>query len=233
MKMSIFTIVARRATHSFLPALALSTLLLTAQPQPAYSAEQLSINDVVKTCAAMKSRISRLTCYDELASRMGYVPEEQAAREGEILDKYGFWEVTKRRNAAGEEVIYLKNDATEDVISRSGAARRPTLVIKCKSGNTDVYLDWKTQITPYRVGAKTFPIALQLGTDDKQVMDWELSTDGNALFTPDSVEFVKQMRKNDRLILQLTPPNDLAQTVVHDISGLNSVLGLLVAQCYN
>lgn len=189
--------------------------------------------DKIASCAGIINRINRLVCYDELATSLGFVPPDQVNREAQILETYGFWEVTKRRNAAGENIIYLKNDSVEDVTSRTGIHRTPTLVVKCKSGQTDVYLDWKTRLIPrHSSWASSMSLQMQLDAEPKQTVNWELSTDRHALFVPDPVEFIKSMRQHERLVLHISPPHDSAQTIVHDISGLNMVLELLVQNCY-
>lgn len=192
------------------------------------------LDEGMQQCAETLARIERLICYDELAQKMGYTLPEKAEREEDILETFGFWEVTKRRTAAGEYITYLKNDTVEDVISQSGIRRKPTLVIKCKHGHTDVYLDWKSRLLPqYTGGTLKQPLMYQMDASEQINSNWELSTDRQAIFAPDPIEFVKALKKHDRLIFYITPQHDIAQTLVHDITGLNSALEVLVRECYN
>ncbi len=206
---------------------------------PAYAApDQVSVTSIdneIQQCSQIKGRIKRLTCYDEIAKKLGYKSPDAQSREAEILDNYGFWEVTKRRNAAGEEIIYLRNDSVEAITSKSGMKRHPTLTITCKHGTTNIYLDWKVGLqSRARVdGFSRHDLSYQFGADARRVVTWDLSTDRQALFAPNPVAFIKEMRDHDRIIFYLTPHYDIAQTIVHDISGLNTVLQILVDECYN
>lgn len=192
------------------------------------------LKDGMADCTTTKDRIERLTCYDKIAGRLGFITPDKAEREEELLEKIGFWEITKRRTAAGESVMYLKNDAAEEIISKSGISRRPTFVIKCKHGQTDVYLDWKSRVVPeYAAAIKKMAVTYQLDASEPVLAYWELSTDAQALFVPTPVDFIRSARSHYKLILNLSPPHDSAQTVVHDISGLDKVLPVLVKECYN
>ncbi len=195
----------------------------------------INVDKRLKQCSEIMGRVNRLLCYDELAKALGYVTPSQKDREETVLENYGFWEVVKKRNAAGEEIIYLKNDAVEDVISQSGLKRRPTFVIKCKHGKTEAYLDWKTRLLPRNYGgaSRALSVMSQLGSEERVEIFWELSTDRNALFAPEPVELIKKMREHDKMVFQVTPPYDNVQIVVHDISGINKVLKILVDECYD
>ncbi len=193
----------------------------------------------IEICSMTTSRVTRLICYDDLASRLGYVTPEIAQREEEILERYGFWEVTRRMSAAGEQIYYLKNDAAEYVVSRSGTRRKPTFMISCRNGETEAYLDWKDELlrtvfasrgarnTPYRI-----EMIYQMGTEPRYRENWDMSTDLQAAFVPDAIEFIRDLRQHNRLVLNFTPTGESLQTIVHELSGMNDALRLLVELCY-
>jgi len=190
--------------------------------------------ETFRKCAETVNRIARLMCYDEVANAIGLMNEEKQEREEKILKKYGFWEVTKRKTASGEEVIYLKNNAAEEAKLTSGVARVATFVIMCKHGRTDAYIDWKSQLVPHSFGGvSTIGVVYQIDSGERKSQNWELSTDRQAAFSPDAVSFIKELRKKDKLIMQITPMYEATQTLVHEIAGLEEVLNLLVDSCYN
>lgn len=216
------------------PLIAAVALALTFSLPARAEEEKVDPREEMPKCAEIVGRIERLICFDDLAKRMGFITEEQAAREEKILEKYGFWEVTKRKTATGEEVIYLKNNAAEEVKLQSGMRRLPTLVLMCKHGRTEAYVDWKSRLSPYYLGGfSKIGLVYQLDAGERHQASWDLSTDRQAAFAPEPTEFIKEMRKHEKLIMQMTPHNEIAQTLVFDISGLEKVLEILVKACYN
>lgn len=197
------------------------------------SAKVKDVNKAIKQCSEIIGRVNRLICYDDLAKEQGHIPPDKVNREKTVLETYGFWEVTKKRNAAGEDIIYLKNDAVEYVVSQLGIKRKPTFVIKCKHGKTEAYIDWKSKIMPRNYSGYTkMSVFYKIDSAAFRQVSWELSTDKQAIFVPNPVEFVKEMHKKDKIVFEITPPHDVAQTIVHDISGLSEVLKILVDKCY-
>ncbi len=196
--------------------------------------EKFDLKNEVRKCAEIVGRIERLICFDEASKKAGFMTVEQAAREEKIVEKYGFWEVTRRKTTTGEEVMYLKNNAAEDVKLQSGMKRLPTFVIMCKHGRTDAYLDWKSRLSPYYLGGfSKIQVVFQLDAGERRLTTWELSTDRQAAFIPEPMDFIKDLRKHEKLILQITPMHELAQTILFDVSGLEKVLDILVENCYN
>ncbi|MCB9989777.1 MAG: hypothetical protein H6867_00165 [Rhodospirillales bacterium] len=188
----------------------------------------------LQTCTRFKNRIERLFCYDSLAGSAGLLAPEKAEKEKEILEKYGFWEVIKRRSSAGDNIMYLKNHAIEEIVDTSGLRRRPELVIMCRSGKTDVYIDWKATLTEWQAAdvLMVMPVTVQFDNGRESLMEWEISTDKRAVFSSQPVDFVKKLRTNQQAIFKLVPPNNTVQTLVYDLSGINVVLELLVEHCY-
>lgn len=191
------------------------------------------LTEEIEQCAKVIGRIPRLICYDNLSTALGYTPPEEADREEIILATYGFWEATKKLNPAGEEIYYLKNDSVKDIISDSGLKRKATLVVQCRNGITDFYLDWKSKLLPQgNLNRSTMVITYQLDGERRKAAKWELSMDQNALFVPEPIPFLRNLQHYKRFILTVTPPNESTQVIVHDIGGLSDALNLIVRECY-
>ena len=191
------------------------------------------LEDEIKTCSETAGRISRLICYDNLSQHLGFIPPEEADREEIILATYGFWEATKKRNQAGEEIYYLKNDSVEDIMSRSGMKRKATLIVQCKYGVTDLYLDWKSRLLPLGQNNKnSMVVTYQFDGKRRKAAEWELSTDRNALFVPEPIPFLRNLQHFRRFVVTVTPHNEPTQIIVHEIDGLEDALGLIVRECY-
>lgn len=191
------------------------------------------LQDAIKACSETAGRIARLICHDQLSQELGFVPPEEADREEIILATYGFWEATKKRNQAGEEIFYLKNDSVEDIISRSGLKRKATLIVQCKYGVTDLYLDWKSRLLPLgQTNKNTVVVTYQFDGKRRKAAEWELSTDRNALFVPEPIPFLRNLQHYSRFVITVTPHNEPTQIIVHEINGLEDALGLIVRECY-
>ena len=220
-------------TRNFIFSMLLALFIMSGVPRISLAEEVDSLKKL-EECSAIEGRIERLVCYDNVAVLMGYFNADQAEREAEVIQSIGFWEVSKQRAPSGENVMYLKNRSLESAYTSYGTKRYPHLVITCKSGKTDVYIDWKKQITDIQ---KTIilklPLKYQFDSEPVVSDKWEISTDRKALFSEDPVEFVTKLRQYNKLIVYMSPPNDLATTMVHDLSGINEALKILVKECYN
>lgn len=72
----------------------------------------------------------------------------------------------------------------------------------------------------------------QMGTEPRYRENWDMSTDLQAAFVPDAIEFIRDLRQHNRLVLNFTPTGESLQTIVHELSGMNDALRLLVELCY-
>jgi hypothetical protein len=194
-----------------------------------------SINDSkrrVEICSKTASLADRIVCYDEIARDYGFKTVRDIKNQEQKIGQYGFWQVTRRLNDMGDEVIYLKLDTIEPVVSRAGIRRTPTFTLRCASKKTDVFIDWKASLTGYR-SRKNIHVLYKI--DSNPLVDgvWQISEDNNAAFAPNSIEFVKALNDRTKLVLILTPYGDRTATLVFPLKGLAPALDILVKRCYN
>jgi type VI secretion system protein VasI len=98
-----------------------------------------------------------------------------------------------------------------------------TLVIRCRAGTTDIYIDWH-QV----VNTESQTVDWGLGYGSLSSASWRVSTDNEATFYPgDDVSQVKEFFGHTRLVVLTTPSGYLPITATFDITGIqNAVAGV-------
>jgi len=184
-------------------------------------------------CAETEGRINRLGCFDNLSEELGFITPEVAQMETTILETYGFWEVTKKQSAAGEDLIFLKTESVKPVVSNSGLSRRVPLILKCSRGQTDVYIDWGAKIHPRSISVSKMMLEYQMDMDTGLQEAWEISLDQRALFSPNPIAFIKQLQAKNSIVFNIIPEYEQPQTIIFETRGLNEALKILIRDCYN
>jgi hypothetical protein len=186
----------------------------------------------VEICSKTASLADRVVCYDEIARDYGFKTLRDLKSQEQKIGQYGFWQVTHRINDMGDEVIYLKLDSVEPVVSRSGIRRTPTFTLRCVSKKTDVFLDWKATLTGNR-NIKNIHVLYKIDSNPLVSGTWQLSEDNNAAFSPNAIEFIKSLTDRTKLVLIVTPFADRTATLIFPLKGLAPALDILVKRCYN
>lgn len=187
----------------------------------------------IRLCTRESIFTLRLVCYDDVARDMNLISAQAAQSNKESIEKQGFWNITRRVNSLGENVTTLTVNSTEPVTSRTGARLQPTFNIRCRSQNTDVFLDWQSPLNAQRVYISEQEITYKIDDDPLYNALWELSQDNHAAFAKRPVEFVRNLRGKQQLVLMVTPHGGRSATMIFPLAGLDSALDVLVEHCYN
>ena len=102
----------------------------------------------------------------------------------------------------------------------------PSLVLSCQVGETNAYVIWRQYL-----GAYDLDVTWRAGSAPEVIESWSLSTDSEAIFAPDAVEFIKQVMLYDVLLVKTTPFNSEPMTVVFDTSNLDREITELREAC--
>ena len=194
------------------------------------------IDTAIKNCAETEDRFFRLMCYDKISQDLGYMDSDKVAREGQVIKKIGFWEISKKTTGTGDNVIYLRLKSSLPAISPTGGRRYPRIILECSHARTQVYLDWDRKLITGSYGTGgviTLGFKYQFDDDPSEEAKWEISTDKKALFATDPVDFVKRMRQHEKMIMQIASAGDPVASLIFDMRGINEALGILVKECYN
>lgn len=172
-------------------------------------------------CAVIKDDIRRLDCYDKIAMPLRMT--EDADADSVPLQGTGRWASSQEKNPIDDTTT-----TTLATVSTSGTSRwgRPiSLLIRCKSGKTDVYIGWDSYLG-------NEPIVLtRIGDRQATTARWNISTDKTLTFHPAPDGLLRQLLTEDRFLAQVTPYNESPITAIFDIRGLESNIKPLRPAC--
>ena len=100
------------------------------------------------------------------------------------------------------------------------------LVLSCQKGETDAYVIWRQYLGAYDLG-----VTWKTGSAPEVTETWSLSTDSEALFSPDPVGFINQMMIYDSLLLKTTPIGSEPLTLIFNTEGLDREIADLRGAC--
>jgi len=130
------------------------------------------------------------------------------------------WQLRSDISPIDDSKSYFLSKDAEEAIGTGFMRSTPTLMIRYKERELDVYITFGTYL-----GSDTVPVTLRLGQSPASQESWGLSTDGRAIFCPsDERAFVQELLKNDRLVIRLTPFGESPVTSTFDLTGLSEAL---------
>jgi type VI secretion system protein VasI len=189
---------------------------------PVSLAGQTNLTQEIAKCAAIASDLERLVCFDALARTQGLDrPQSRAVPLAEV----GSWQVR-------DQVNPLDDTRTVDLalVATGGAAAgdRPAILnLRCQSGETEVYINWRTHLGS---GAQ---VATRIGAAEVDRRQWSTSSNQQATFYPrnDAVAFIKALMAADRLVAQVAPSAGNPITAAFDTDGLANAVKPLRQSC--
>lgn len=198
---------------------------------PATSSSVKALDDL-KYCAVIPERSERIVCYDRVAVDLGIIDDKKQKEQADELARFGFWSVSTRVNDMQEKIISLKVDSDQEAITNAGYKRIPTFAVECKNRNTEVFMDWKS---PLEISSRIKNIVITFKVDNltKVTEEWELSLDLSSAFAPKPVEFVRNLKGRERLVIEVTPYNEATQAMSFDIRNFEPALNVLIKECYH
>lgn len=138
-------------------------------------------------CAAIKSSIDRLSCYDAIAKKLG-PPVAVNAKQ-----TVGDWTVRSDESRFDDsKSVYLNLTAREEIQGWPGKTYKPYMVVRCKENRTETYIDFgMSAAVEYGLHNRA---TLRFRIDKKKPfkLATSRSTDGNALFLPEAIGFAKK-----------------------------------------
>lgn len=136
------------------------------------------------------------------------------------------WRVSESTNPLDDSpMVTLSLDASGP--SPSGFRSTPTLIVRCRSKETDLYVNWDAY-----VGLDESTVTTRIGRAPATKKAWSISTDNKATFYPGSpVTFIKELLAADTLIAATTPYNESPVTAVFRLTGLAEKIQPLRTAC--
>ncbi|MBL7114695.1 MAG: hypothetical protein ISS35_02925 [Kiritimatiellae bacterium] len=132
------------------------------------------------------------------------------------VEKHVGWKIRTDISAIDDSKSYFLSRAAEEPIGSGIFSSTPTLMIRHKEGDLEVFIGFGTYL-----GSDSITVTHRMGSNPAQHEEWGLSTDGKSIFCPvDAVAFVGQLLVSNRLVVRLTPYGESPVTSTFDLSGL-------------
>jgi type VI secretion system protein VasI len=164
-------------------------------------------------CSGLKDSAERLECYDALARSLTEHPEKPT----------GNWGKNEKENPLDDTrtvTLWLQATSVEPAYDESAF-----LFIRCRSGQTSVYITWNKALANAEV-------LVRLGKGDLERQYWNLSTDNEATFyREDAVTFAKALMESERLVAKVSPKDSYPTTAVFELAGLATAIEPLRQTC--
>ena len=180
-----------------------------------FSQEGLKMVSKLSECATLKSDLARLACYDELAKKSLSVNNEKLETTNEM--DVGAWR-------AGEDINPIDDTKTFTAIlnAKSGKSKwgeKVYLVLRYKSEKSEVYINWGSYL-----GSEAF-VLTRIGIEKAKTTQWSLSSNSKATFyRGKSIDLIKKLQQNDKVVFQVTPYGDNPITAIFEIKGLSATI---------
>jgi len=157
-------------------------------------------------CAAIYDDRDRIDCYDQLAGSL--VDEAPAGVTSSSVTPTGFartgvrgvgrWEVSVETDSDNRATAVTVTVAADSEDSQSDEPI--TLVMRCRDGNTDLYIGWQDYL------GNEASVQTRVGDQNPVTQKWNLSASHQSSFFPESpIEFISQLLETDRLVAQVSP----------------------------
>lgn len=164
-----------------------------------------------------------------------------------LVDK---WRVTESRSPMDDSKTVVLTLDSDDVFQGPVGSSKPTLVVRCKEGKTEVYVEtgMAASIEQDLDGGPEQSHAVRIRLDDSSPTseDWLESNDHKALFASDLIldpkgdiasytggaaEFAKQLAGAGKLTFEFTPFDGNPQTARFNLLGLRDHLNQAADAC--
>lgn len=175
----------------------------------------------IARCAVVEGDLDRLLCYDKVALQNDLSGPAKKVHNTPLSSK---WLVTEDINPIDDsKTVILRLEADTSPSKRGGPV---TMVVRCKSNVTELFIDWNDYL-----GRKAV-VTERVGNQEAMRHDWILSTDKGATFYPLSpIKLLKNMMGSKKFVAQTTPYNESPVTAIFDTTGLKDAIKPLREVC--
>jgi hypothetical protein len=164
-------------------------------------------------------------------TRRPATPTPRATRTPTPPPLGGKWKVTTRTSSFDDSpqvVLALDAESTIEGFLRS---RRPTLILRCREQDLDVYVVTGMPADVERRNLDGATVRIRFDDRDAESQNTNRSTDDEALFFYDERQLINRLVNADRLLFGFTPFNASPVETSFDLSGLSDVLPQLLEAC--
>ncbi len=143
----------------------------------------------------------------------------------------GKWVVTQDKSSFDDSTtVVLALDADADISGPLGDVR-PTLVVRCKEHQKEIYVVTEMQPDVESDNLDGATVRLRFDSDAAQSVNTSKSTDGEALFLPNAQQYINALLKHEHMVFGFTPFNESPKEMTFDLRGLSEVIQPLNEAC--
>ena len=187
--------------------------------RPASAVPGLDSKALMK-CAADSNTVTRLSCFDDFAKANGLAPSSI-----ETTAKFaGKWRTSSDKDPLTDKSVHIATLDADEGRGRFGDSI--TLVVRCKSGKTEAYIDWNTFL-----GSNGLNVTSRIDRAAASNAYWGISTDHKASFMPQQVATLKRFEAASSYVVNLTPYSESPITAIFDITGANGAFQDIRRDC--
>ena len=155
-------------------------------------------------CAALDGDLERLECFDTLAKKNNLDSSQSLPSP---TDGVGKWHVSIDVNPIDDS-----KTVTMLLLADSGQNRfgeKVALFARCSSRSTDFWINWNDYL-----GNDNPWVLSRIGSHEAETKPWNQSTNNQATFHRNPVEFLKAMLLANKFVAQVTPYNENPTTAI-------------------
>jgi hypothetical protein len=146
------------------------------------------------------------------------------------------WNVSHDHSPMDDSKTAVLSLDSDDVIEGPLGQSKPTLIIRCQEGKTEVYIHtgMAASVEEDSEGEliHSHAVKTRLDQNDAATEHWGESTAHDALFSPgDGIEFAKQLAEARTLIFEFTPFDSNPVVAHFNLQGLNTHLSEVADAC--
>ena len=202
--------------HTGMPRLRVAAILWLASSLAL--GQQSPMEDAAAQCAKIESPMARLECFDDLIRAHNLSPPEPTLFKGE-----GDWVVSQSANPIDDTLTVTAILSSENASNYLG--EQVSLVLRCKSGQTEAYINWHDYLGSRAV------VTDRIDKAPAERLGWQLSTDSQASFRPRARVFMESLSEATTYLAQVTPYNESPVTASFNVQGAKEVVTLISKAC--
>ncbi|MBJ8746077.1 type VI secretion protein [Citrobacter farmeri] len=183
----------------------------------------------VKSCSDIVNETKRLKCYDdanvELKEKLA---NTSPIAQSDASQNVGNWQTSIDSSPIDDSKNVIISLSSNNYIStRFGETVSPDLVVSCREGKTQLYINWKQYL-----GLDSTTMLHRIDTKKAVNKTWLLSTDNNAVFYyGKTLPFIKELSSAKTLFARVVPYGENPVDAKFDLIGMEAALKPLRQAC--
>ena len=169
-------------------------------------------------CKTIDSSVERLQCFDKLEWSHPENSPQPSTVEGS-----GDWVISESVDPFDDTATITAILASEN--ASNYLSERVTMVLRCKSGQTEAYINWHEYL------GSTAVVTDRIDKAPTERLGWQLSTDSQASFRPRARKFMESLAEATTYLAQVTPYNESPVSASFNVLGAKEVIGRIKTAC--